>query len=77
MEARPCSIVEFFNGTKQMMVPLFQRSYEWNKTNWDALWSNLVERYEHSGDTAGSTHFTGAIHRHRSTPYRWVCPNIC
>lgn len=28
MEARPSKITEFFDGTKQMMVPLFQRSYE-------------------------------------------------
>jgi hypothetical protein len=59
MEARPCPIIEFFNGTKQMMVPLFQRQYEWSKPNWETLWDDLLERYDDTGGTL--THFTGAI----------------
>src|SRR5205814_7101391 len=61
MEARPCQIIEFFNGTKQMMVPLFQRPYEWNKNHWETLWEDLLERYELLNEEASSTHFTGAI----------------
>lgn len=60
MEARPCQIIEFFNGTKQLLVPLFQRQYEWKHENWQTFWDDLMERYERYGaDT--TTHFTGAI----------------
>jgi hypothetical protein len=60
MEARPCQILEFFNGTKQMLVPLFQRPYEWGPKDWEILWGDLLEQYEQADDAAAS-HFTGAI----------------
>jgi uncharacterized protein with ParB-like and HNH nuclease domain len=46
MEARPCQVLEFFNGTKQMLVPLFQRPYEWGSREWETLWADLLEQYE-------------------------------
>lgn len=61
MEARPCQIIEFFNGTKQMLIPLFQRTYEWKKEAWETLWNDILERYEHYDETTDASHFTGAI----------------
>lgn len=61
MEARPSKITEFFDGTKQMMVPLFQRSYEWTAKDWETLWADLLEQYERSEEDTVATHFTGAI----------------
>lgn len=61
MEARPCQISEFFNGTKQMLVPLFQRPYEWNVKEWEALWNDLLEQYERTEEESVASHFTGAI----------------
>lgn len=61
MEARPSKITEFFDGTKQMMVPLFQRSYEWTTKDWETLWADLLEQYERSEEDTVATHFTGAI----------------
>ena len=61
MEARPSKITEFFDGTKQMMVPLFQRSYEWTSKDWETLWADLLEQYERSEEDTVATHFTGAI----------------
>jgi len=61
MEARPCQILEFFNGTKQMLVPLFQRPYEWGNHEWDILWSDLLEQYERANEEVLASHFTGAI----------------
>ncbi|MBK8262776.1 MAG: DUF262 domain-containing protein [Nannocystis sp.] len=61
MEARPCQITEFFNGTKQMLVPLFQRAYEWRIEQWETLWSDILERYEQFENSANVSHFTGAI----------------
>jgi hypothetical protein len=61
MEARPCQIVEFFNGTKQMLVPLFQRPYEWEAKDWETLWTDLLEQYERTDEENVASHFTGAI----------------
>lgn len=61
MQAQPCQMIDFFNGTKQMLVPLFQRSYEWGKKNWQVLWEDLLEQYERGDDGSLASHFTGAI----------------
>ena len=61
MEARPCQILEFFNGTKQLLVPLFQRPYEWGPKEWEALWADLLEQYECTKEESVASHFTGAI----------------
>lgn len=61
MEARPCQIIEFFNGTKQMMIPLFQRGYEWKEKEWETLWNDILERYERFDEKSDVSHFTGAI----------------
>lgn len=62
MEARPCRIIEFFDGTKQMLVPLFQRPYEWGEDHWGTLWDDIMERYNRSDeDSPDVSHFTGAI----------------
>jgi hypothetical protein len=61
MEARPCQILEFFNGTKQLVVPLFQRPYEWGQKEWEALWADLLEQYECADEESLASHFTGAI----------------
>jgi uncharacterized protein with ParB-like and HNH nuclease domain len=61
VEARPCPIIEFFNGSKQLLVPLFQRPYEWGPKEWEVLWSDLLEQYEQRGEDLLASHFTGAI----------------
>ncbi|NBC41406.1 DUF262 domain-containing protein [Corallococcus exiguus] len=61
MEARPSQILEFFNGTKQMLVPLFQRPYEWGPSEWETLWADLLEQYERTEEESVASHFTGAI----------------
>lgn len=61
MEARPCQILEFFDGTKQLLVPLFQRPYEWGTKEWEVLWADLLEQYEYTEEEAIASHFTGAI----------------
>ncbi|BAH40770.1 MAG TPA: DUF262 domain-containing protein [Gemmatimonas aurantiaca] len=60
MDAKPCQIIEFFNGTKQYLVPLFQRPYEWKQNHWKTFWDDLLDRYER-GAADSVSHFTGAI----------------
>jgi hypothetical protein len=58
MEASPAQIIEFFNGFKQSVIPLFQRPYEWKEREWNTLWQDVLERYEAEKDLS---HFMGAI----------------
>jgi uncharacterized protein with ParB-like and HNH nuclease domain len=58
MEASPAQIIEFFNGFKQSVIPLFQRPYEWKEREWSTLWQDVLERYEAEKDLS---HFLGAI----------------
>ncbi len=61
VEASPGQITKFFDGAKQMLVPLFQRPYEWGPKEWETLWIDLLEQYERPPEETGATHFTGAI----------------
>ncbi len=47
-----------FEGVKQYLVPLFQRSYSWNKKEWTTLWEDLKELYESENPRQ---HFMGSI----------------
>ena len=58
MEASPARVIQYFNGEKQNLIPLFQRPYTWTDNNWQALWDDLMVQYE-EGDSG--THFMGAI----------------
>ena len=58
MEASPARVIQYFNGEKQNLIPLFQRPYTWTENNWQALWDDLMVQYE-EGNTG--THFMGAI----------------
>lgn len=46
MDASTTNFQPIFEGVKQYVVPLFQRSYSWTKKNWDVLWNDLQELYE-------------------------------
>jgi uncharacterized protein with ParB-like and HNH nuclease domain len=59
MEASPARVIQYFNGEKQNLIPLFQRPYTWTKNNWQTLWDDLMVQYDEVGDTG--THFMGAI----------------
>ena len=58
MEASPARVIQYFNGEKQNLIPLFQRPHTWTESNWQTLWDDLMVQYE-VGDTG--THFMGAI----------------
>lgn len=58
MEAYPAKVIDYFNGEKQNLIPLFQRPYIWGKEHWDRLWDDIIVQYEQDD---GSVHFLGAI----------------
>ncbi|HEY5504598.1 MAG TPA: DUF262 domain-containing protein, partial [Sedimentisphaerales bacterium] len=58
MEASPAKVIQYFNGEKQNLIPLFQRPYTWKESNWQTLWDDVLVQYD-ADDS--STHFMGAI----------------
>jgi uncharacterized protein with ParB-like and HNH nuclease domain len=58
MEASPTKVIQYFNGEKQHLIPLFQRRYTWKESNWQSLWDDLMVQYD-LGESG--THFMGAI----------------
>ncbi len=58
MEASPAKVIQYFNGEKQNLIPLFQRPYSWTQNNWQTLWDDVMVQYESDNK---SSHFMGAI----------------
>jgi uncharacterized protein with ParB-like and HNH nuclease domain len=58
MQAKETKLQDIIEGTKQYVVPLFQRTYSWTQKEWEVLWKDLVELCEM--DTP-RTHFIGSM----------------
>lgn len=58
MDVSTTTFQPIFEGVKQYIVPLFQRSYSWTKKEWSALWSDLYCLYE---GNKPRQHFMGSI----------------
>ena len=59
MEASPTQVIQYFNGEKQNLIPLFQRPYSWREPNWKTLWDDVLVQYD--ADEKSAAHFMGAI----------------
>ena len=58
MQAKETKLRDIIEGTKQYVVPLFQRTYSWTTKEWDVLWNDLIELSEMENPR---THFIGSI----------------
>lgn len=58
MQASEIKLQQIIEGTKQYVVPLFQRAYSWKKSEWQVLWNDLVEL---CGTDNPRPHFMGSI----------------
>lgn len=58
MEASPAKVIQYFNGEKQNLIPLFQRPYSWKRANWQTLWDDILVQYDSDDKSA---HFMGTI----------------
>ncbi len=58
MKANETNFQQVIEGAKQYVVPLFQRPYCWEKSQWATLWNDLVEMLDADRP---QTHFLGAI----------------
>lgn len=58
MEVSSTIFQPIFEGVKQYVVPLFQRSYSWSSKEWTTLWNDLKELYDSENP---HQHFMGSI----------------
>lgn len=58
MQAKETKLQDIIEGTKQYVIPLFQRTYSWTLKEWEVLWKDLVELCEMENPR---THFIGSI----------------
>lgn len=58
MQASEAKLRPIIEGTKQYVVPMFQRPYSWGTREWGVLWSDLESM---SDQTESQDHFMGSI----------------
>jgi uncharacterized protein with ParB-like and HNH nuclease domain len=58
MKAHETILQPVLEGTKQYIVPLFQRTYSWKSDNWKTLWDDLLSLYTSESERK---HFLGAL----------------
>lgn len=58
MKASETKFQSIIEGTQQYVIPLFQRSYSWDKKEWQVLWDDLVYLCENDEP---KSHFIGSI----------------
>ena len=54
MDARKCRVTAVVNGTKQFLIPVFQRDYNWTEDHCEQLWADILRISESPGE---SSHF--------------------
>ena len=58
MKASETKFQPIIEGTKQYVVPLFQRPYSWDKKEWDVLWEDNVYLCDNQEP---QSHFIGSM----------------
>ena len=58
MKASETRLQALIEGTKQYVVPLFQRAYSWDNNEWEVLWNDLIELCDVDNPR---THFIGSV----------------
>ena len=58
MQAKETKLQDLIEGTKQYVIPLFQRTYSWTNKEWEVLWKDLVELCTMDNPR---THFIGSV----------------
>jgi uncharacterized protein with ParB-like and HNH nuclease domain len=58
MQAKETKLQDIIEGTKQYVIPLFQRTYSWTNKEWEVLWKDLIDLCETENPRS---HFIGSI----------------
>lgn len=58
MKANETGLLKFLQGTRQFIIPIYQRTYSWTQAECQQLWSDIVRA---SADNTISAHFIGSV----------------
>lgn len=58
MKASETNLQEIIEGTKQYIIPMFQRTYSWVDKQWNQLWEDVIDLID---DNQNQSHFIGSI----------------
>jgi hypothetical protein len=58
MEAAEAKVQKVLEGSRQFMVPHYQRPYSWAEKQWEVLWKDLIELTQ---EPEAKPHFLGSI----------------
>jgi alkylated DNA nucleotide flippase Atl1 len=62
VHAEETSLQDLLEGTKQYLVPLYQRTYSWRQPQHDRLWDDVLKLAEdRSCGQSSATHFIGSL----------------
>lgn len=62
VHAEETSLQDLLEGTKQYLVPLYQRTYSWRQPQHDRLWDDVVKLAEdRAAGQSSATHFIGSL----------------
>ncbi len=58
MEAKEVNFLRFLNSPKQLVIPIYQRTYSWKEKECKQLWKDIIKAGE---DDSISGHFIGSV----------------
>ncbi len=61
MQANKITIQEILTHDRQYIIPLFQRSYSWTKTEWQTFWDDIKDLLNIEDNSDPKTHFLGVV----------------
>ncbi len=61
MQVDESTLRSILEGSKQYVIPLYQRPYAWKKDNWQKLWEDILELTRSRRSHPNESHFTGTL----------------
>jgi alkylated DNA nucleotide flippase Atl1 len=61
MDVTESTLRGILEGSKQYLVPMYQRPYAWKSANWAKIWDDLHELALHRRSAGSTSHFTGTL----------------
>lgn len=59
LSATPATLADVLSNGKRYAVPMFQRDYAWDETEWSELWADIKDLG--SASSEGANHYLGAL----------------
>jgi len=59
--AKETTLRELLEGSRQYLVPLYQRTYSWDQAQLTRLWSDICSLAEDRTAESSATHFMGSL----------------